>query len=112
MNIKKIKEHLNYLNDISKSLISKQTAILAEKVWWVVWASTNESIDVPSACTGPNGKLFYEWNRGVHHFEIEFIPDKPTELFYRNRETGELWNEEYIEGPLSFEVKKRLVLVV
>ena len=68
---------------------------------------------VPAACTGPDGEMFYSWDRGHHHLELEIIPGKPAEFFYRNRETEELWGEDYIVGnALSAEAIHKLKLIV
>jgi hypothetical protein len=42
--------------------------------------------------------MFYSWDRGKHHMELEIIPGQPAQFFYRNRETGQLWGEDYTIG--------------
>ena len=59
---------------------------------WQVWLMLKENVDLPapSAATGPDGIMFYSWDKGEHHFEVEIFPDDSTEFFYRNRMTGEI----------------------
>ena len=42
--------------------------------------------------------MFYSWDKGRHHLELEIIPGKVAEFFYRDRETGTLWGEDYTIG--------------
>jgi len=60
--------------------------------------ASNGEIAVPAACTGPDGEMFYSWDSGRHHLELEIIPGKPAEFFYRDRETEMVWGEDYIIG--------------
>jgi hypothetical protein len=110
----KLKEHFKYLKDISEGsepIVSKQTADLARKAWSLLWQETGYVLPIPSACTGPDGQILYSWDKGEHHFEVEIIPGKPMEFFYRNRKTGELWGEEYTLGDsLPAEAAKKLKL--
>ena len=90
-------EHLTYLQEVSQGdepAITPQTASLARRTWLQAWEASLFKLPVPAACTEPDGKLLYTWDRGDHHFEVEFIPGKPTELFYRNRSSGELWSDD------------------
>lgn len=109
-----LKEHFKYLKGISEGrepIVSKQTADLARKAWWLLWQETGYLLPVPSACTGPDEQILYSWDKGEHHFEVEIIPGKPMEFFYRDRKTGDLWGEEYTLGDsLPAEAVKKLKL--
>lgn len=102
---------LAYLHGVSS--ISSQTAELARQVWSDILKVTCCSMPVPSASTSPDGTMFFSWDRDDHHFELEvFPPDRPSELFYRNRATGELWGEDYKIGDnLSSDAIVRLNLI-
>ena len=96
-------EHLQYLSRVSTGdhpPISPQTAILAQKAWQSIWIASDRMISVPAACTGADGKMFYSWDRGRHHLELEIAPGQDSEFFYRDRETGELWAEDHHIGDL------------
>jgi hypothetical protein len=69
------------------------------------------ALPIPAACTGPDGQMLYTWDRGKHHLELEIIPGQSAEYFYRDRETGELWGEDYTIGdPLSPDAIRKLKL--
>jgi hypothetical protein len=94
-------EHMRYLDEVSAGddpLITSITATLAAQAWEQVRAATGDTMPVPSACTGPDGQMFYGWDRGRHHLELEIIPGKPADYFYRDRQTNECWGEEYTVG--------------
>ena len=110
-------EHREYLNEVSLKLpdppITRETASYAWVAWLDVRKATGFSLPVPAACTGPDGKLLYTWDRGRHHLELEIIPGQAAEFFYRDRETGELWGEDYtIGGPVPAGAVQRLHLFV
>ena len=109
-------EHLAYLKRVSESdqpLISPQTAKMARIAWQMIWNASGFAMPVPAACTGPDGEMYYSWDRGRHHLELEIIPGQPAEFFYRNRETEELWGEDYnIGDPLSADAIQKLKLLV
>jgi hypothetical protein len=94
-------QHRDYLHRVSAGAhapISLETAANAMKAWNAIWAASGGAMPVPAACTGPNGEMFYSWDRGRHHLELEIVPGKAAEFFYRDRETEELWTEDYAIG--------------
>jgi hypothetical protein len=107
-------KHLEYLVRVStgeRALISRQTALLARHAWRIIWLSSGGKIPIPAACTGPDGEMFYSWDRGRHHLELEIIPGQPSEFFYRDRETEQFWGEDYNVGdPLPDKVVEALPL--
>lgn len=107
-------QHLEYLKRVStgeRAKISPETAALAMRAWRSIWQAANGHISVPAACTGPDGEMFYSWDRGRHHLELEIIPGQPAEFFYRDRETERFWGEDYTIGdPLPAEVVAALPL--
>ena len=99
--LKSLELHLDFLKQISTvphPSVSLATATAARIAWFAIWRASNYAIPLPAACTGPDGKLAYAWDRDEHHLELEFIPNQPAEFFYRNRATRELWGEDYIVG--------------
>jgi hypothetical protein len=99
--ISKHVEHLKYLDEVSTGdhpLITPETASLAVKAWGLIWAASGGKMPVPAACTGPDGQMLYAWDQGRHHLELEIIPLKPAEFFYKDRQTRELWGEDYTIG--------------
>lgn len=65
---------------------------------------------IPSAGTGPDGVMFYSWDKDQHHLEAEIFPDRDAEFFYRNRQTEDLWGEDYAGGPLPDGLLEKLLL--
>lgn len=108
-------EHLNYLGQVSTGQhppITPETASLAAKAWHLIWVASGGKMPVPAACTGPDGEMSYSWDRDRHHLELEIIPGKPAEFFYRDRETEQLWGEDYnIGDPLSDEAIAKVKLL-
>jgi hypothetical protein len=106
--------HLAYLNRVAAGvspLISTETAELAKQAWSGVLSATAGDMPVPAACTGPDGEMFYSWDRGRHHLELEIIPGQPAEFFYRDRKAEEFWGEDYTIGnPLPARVIEKLPL--
>lgn len=84
--------------DSAEGRISDALAAEAFDVWNRLLETTHGRLSDPAACTTGDGRLIFTWDRGVHHFEVEFINDAPCEMFYRNRSTGELWGEDYRSG--------------
>ncbi len=104
-------EHLKYLERVSTSddpLISRDTALLAARAWTLIWDASDGKMPIPAACTGPDGQMLYAWDHGRHHLELEIIPQQPAEFFYKDRETRELWSEDYTIGdPIPAEAVER-----
>jgi hypothetical protein len=93
-----LKEHLHFLREVSRGdapLVSKRVASLAAIAWFECSEATGYALPIPAACTGPDGQMFYSWDRGEHHFELEIASDGEGTFFYRNRESGDLWVEDY-----------------
>ncbi len=90
----KYQKHLQWLihtgmeNHITKDIYRRAADFIS------IMFTRNPNFPVPDACTGPDKEMFYSWNYKEHHLEVEFIPDSPTEYFYRNRITEYLWSEE------------------
>jgi GNAT superfamily N-acetyltransferase len=108
-------EHLGFLRQVSTEgnppPIAPLTAQMAEIAWQEILKASAYMMAVPSACTGPDGEIFYSWDSGRHHLELEIIPAKPAEFFYRDRETEQVWGDDYIIGePLPPEAVKKLNL--
>jgi hypothetical protein len=110
----KHRQHRDYLSRVSagaNASITPETAAKAMKAWNAIWAASGGLMPIPAACTGPDGEMFYSWDRGRHHLELEIIPGQPAEFFYRDRETEQLWAEDYIIGePLPAEAIRKLQL--
>lgn len=111
-----IKEHLLYLKEVSTKgnppLISAGIASAARRAWEILFEATGYALPIPAACTGPDGKLLYSWDKGRHHLELELIPGQPAEFFYRDRQTGDLWGEDYdLTQALSADAIQKLKLL-
>jgi hypothetical protein len=110
----KHKKHLEYLTRVSTSecaVITPTTAVLAARAWRDIWTASRGQMSIPAACTGPDGEMFYSWDRGRHHLELEIIPGQPAEFFYRDRETEQFWGDDYTIGdPLPARVVEKLTL--
>jgi hypothetical protein len=54
----------------------------------------------------------YCWDKDEHHLELEFIPNQPAEFFYRNRETKETYDIDWVVGePLDKTILEKIELV-
>ena len=104
-------EHAAYLRDaVDQSVIAQETAQLAIWAWLDCCEATGGLLPIPSACSGPDGRIQYVWDRGEHHLELDFSPSESPSFFYRNRQTGELWGEDYEPGEMTGRVMAALTL--
>ncbi len=95
----------------ASALISGETATSAKRAWATILVASGGQIPIPAACTGPDGEMLYSWDQGRHHLELEIIPGKVAEFFYRDRETEQFWGEDYVVGdPLPAKVIQSLHL--
>lgn len=113
----KHQEHRRYLQRVSTEgnppLITPEVAKKSWNLWLAVRKAIGTAVPIPSAGTGPDGQMFYSWDRGDHHFEAEIYPDRDAaELFYRNRKTNELWGDDYAGGALPREAVEILKMFV
>lgn len=95
------RQHLAFLREASTgedASITPEAAIQVADAWSLIRCVTDNRMPVPAAMTGPDGQMFYSWDRGRHHLELVIIPGQPAEFFYRDRETRETWFEEYEVG--------------
>ena len=98
---KQLRDYLKCASTGERALITPKTAERAMKAWDKLWKASGYAMAAPAACTGPDGEMFYSWDRGRYHLELEIIPDEPAEFFYRDRETEQYWGEDYlIDDPL------------
>ena len=107
-------KHLRYLKEVTGKYINLETATRARRAWKAIWEAGNYAMPVPGACTGPDGQMFYGWDHGRHHLELEIIPGQAeAEWFYRDRETELYWAEDWVIGdPLPLEAVEKLRLFV
>jgi hypothetical protein len=94
-------EHMRYLDEVSAGddpLITSITAMLAAQAWEQVRAALGGAMPVPAACTGPDGQMFYGWDRGRYHLELEIVPGEPAYFFFCDRETDRYWGEDFTVG--------------
>ncbi len=102
-------EHENYLKEISSGdnpLISQETFTQALSAWKHLCEIY--LMPVPSACTGPDGRLLFCWDKENHHLELEFIPNQAAEFFYRDRNSEEMWSEDYEPHIMSQRLTEKL----
>ena len=109
-------EHMDYLRECAADgVITKGMAWVCARAFIDVWEAAGYALPVPAACSGPDGQMLYSWDRGRHHLELELFPngDVLGEFFYRDRESGDLWSEEYeAGGDLNPEIVSKLRLFV
>ena len=109
-------KHIQFLRRMSTEgtppSISQQTAQLALQVFLAMRNLTGGELPVPSASAGPDGMVFYNWDRGRHHLDVEIRPSHSVDYFYRDRVTGQTWIEEYATADPPRRVKDCLRLFV
>jgi hypothetical protein len=78
-------EYLLRVSCPGDALIGTDVAAAAWSLWLAIEKEMAGKMPVPSASTGPNGVMFFSWDRDEHHLEVELLPGGIAELFYRNR---------------------------
>jgi len=103
-------EHRLYLQKIAREGEISQE--LGRSAWTMLLKILfEEDVDVPDAIPGVDGKLFYTWKSGEHYLDLAMFPDGETEFFYRNAQSGKLWNlSSRIDVPLPPEAASKLRL--
>ena len=105
-------EHLKFLKEVStgeEPAITPETASMATEAWRQIWLASGGRIPVPSACTNADGKVFYSWDSGRYHLDLDIVPGEPAGFFFCDRETDKYWCEDYqIGSPLPKEVVAQL----
>lgn len=90
------KEHTDWLFEMKENGVISQE-MLARSL--LLWEIIRNKMPVPSSAAGPDGQMFYCWDKGRHHLEAEIFPDVDMiDLYYRDRESKESVLEEYILG--------------
>lgn len=92
--VDRLKEHDDFLKAMAQGVISPATAQRARKVWYSLLNRSGHLLPIPAASAGPDGQVFYSWDKGRHHLEVEILPGEEIEYFYRDRETGEYWGDD------------------
>jgi hypothetical protein len=110
--LRRVQGLIDYLDRITAdNLVTAQMAGLAWDAWDKLSVAADNALPVPDAGPGPDGQILYTWDREEHHFELEILPASPAEFFYRNRNSGELWEWEYVIGqPIPADVLAKLRL--
>lgn len=86
--------------------INKEVFNRSGAAWLLIKHETGTLMPIPAACTGPDGEMFFSWDRRRHHLELEIISGEPAYFFYRDRETGQTWSEDHdFEQPFSERLK-------
>ena len=84
--------------DSNPPLISDQMMLQALNAWFGVWAVSGFRLPAPDAAPAEDGRVFYGWDRAEHHLDMEVFENGQIELFYRNRTTGDLWEDDIYVG--------------
>jgi hypothetical protein len=69
--------------------ITAPTAALAVQMLQAVREATPQ-LPEPDASATCEGDVLFTWDRGEHHLELQVYDDGAGDLFYRDRETGEI----------------------
>lgn len=71
-----------------------------------------EALPVPDA-SSTYATWYYCSDQGVHHLMLEIPLKGQMDFFYRNRQSGELWEEDYVETePLSAALLEKLKAIL
>ena len=106
-------KHFEYLKRISsgtEALVSVTVAEQAKHFWLNCIEMFDSLLALPAAGATPDGQISYSWDFEEHHLEAEIFGGiHPVEWFYRNRESGEFWEQEIGEmESLSSEIVSAL----
>lgn len=117
MSAKPMIEHMGHLRFLKRAstgadaAITAETARIAANAWREVWEASGGKIPVPSAGTNSDGKVFYSWDNGRYHLDLDIVPNEPASIFFCDRQKDEYWYEEYqIGSPLPVAVVAKLNL--
>jgi hypothetical protein len=81
-------EHREWLDRAKGDGLATENAhAAAHRLWDELFRM---GLSTPAACTGPNGEVFYCWDKSEHHLEFEVFGNGAVVGFYRNRLTGEI----------------------
>jgi hypothetical protein len=75
---------------------------------WDALCSLGTRVPVPQAGPLPEGGFQFVWDRGEHHLEVDILPDRSFEWFYRNRRTGDVAGDDSAAGALPEVVRAQL----
>jgi hypothetical protein len=89
--------HLEFLRTVNYDAAAVEV-IEAAFLSGVLHGVTGGMMPVPAALTGHVGAMFYSWDRGRHHLELELTAGEPAYFFYGDRDSGESWGQEYMIG--------------
>lgn len=93
-------EHIDWLFEMhSQGTIDSEMHARALLLWFILRDKSKQRIKIPASAAGPDGGIFYSWNKGIHHLEAELnTGNQAVELYYRNRETNQSVLYDYILG--------------
>ncbi|MGK5087940.1 hypothetical protein WDW86_10310 [Bdellovibrionota bacterium FG-2] len=73
--------------------------------YWMAWQefarASGAGTPIPDACSGGEGEIHFNLDTENHHLELQFSDDGKAEIFYRDRESGLIWSDEYDIGNLE-----------
>ncbi len=93
-------EWLSYVRSLAANRVVPQIVATNAEQMWRRLRPLALDIAIPDAAVTDSGTLFISWDRGVHHLEIELLPNGRYEWFYRNRDTDNVGGE--YNYPASF----------
>ncbi len=72
-------------------------------------ATVASGLGVPTATPGPDGQLALTWRQGAQYFEVEIFEEGPSEFFFNDESTGEMFVCEYQPGgPVPLQIQGKL----
>lgn len=79
-----------------ESSLQENTGKLVKYIWYRLKNNIPGVIGlrVPVLDILDNGVML-TWDHGNYHLDAEVYLDEPIEFFFRNRQTGEIWNREF-----------------
>ena len=77
-----------------QSCVSPPIARVVRAVWGKIQGCVPGVVRVPRLDVREEGGVLLTWDQGVHHLDVEVLPDASLDFFYLNRETNETWDVE------------------
>lgn len=77
-----------------QSCVPQPMALLVRAVWDKIKGCVPGVVRVPHLDVREEGGVLLSWDQGVHHLDVEVLPDTSLDFFYLNRETNEAWDVE------------------
>lgn len=87
---------ISYLDEmVTKQLVSTEVQHTAIELWGKLEKATNFNLPEPDGLPGPECSFMLAFDDGALHLEFEINKRNRVEAFFLNRDTDEMWEEDF-----------------